>query len=390
MNPESSEAEASGPVPPPPSIPRATTILLALAGATVAAFGIAAIRGIFTPIFLALVITICVHPVRRWLQQHGVPRGIATGATIAAGFAVLIGLSVVLIAAFAQFSALLPQYAPQLDQLGASIAQVLESVGFGSEQAQTVLQAFTPGRIIGFITDLLGNITGLAGVLVIILTMLILMAVDGGRVAVLLTHLQFHRPAMATAFSGFAVDVRRYTVATTILGAAQGLFNWLVLFILQVPGAMAWGVLSFICSFIPNIGYFIAIIPPLVFGALSGGWPVVLAVILTYGVINSVIQSIIQPKYIGNAVSLSETLTFVSVLFWAAVLGAVGAILAVPLTLLVRTLLLDSDPSKVWRRALTGDKKDIESALKLEDEAIRARRPLRKRRRPPADGTRKK
>jgi AI-2 transport protein TqsA len=389
MQPESPGPEGSEPVS-RPGIPRATTILLALGGATVAAFGIAAIRGIFTPIFLALVITICVHPVRRWLQQHGVPRGIATGATIAAAFAVLIGLSVVLLAALAQFSALLPQYAPQLHQLGASIAQLLESVGVGSEQAQTVLQAFTPGRIIGFITDLLGNITGLIGVLVIILTMLILMAVDGGRVAALLTHLQPYRPAMAAAFSGFAVDVRRYTVATTILGAAQGLFNWLVLFILQVPGAMAWGVLSFICSFIPNIGYFIAIIPPLVFGALSGGWPVVLAVILTYGVINSVIQSIIQPKYIGSAVSLSETLTFVSVLFWAVVLGAVGAILAVPLTLLVRTILLDSDPSKVWRRALTGDKKDIESALKLEDDAIRARRPRRKPGRPHPDGTRKK
>jgi AI-2 transport protein TqsA len=388
MPSEASGPEASEPVS-RPSIPRATTILLALGGATVAAFGIAAIRGIFTPIFMALVITICLHPIRRWMQRHGVPRGIATGTTIAAGFAVLSGLSVVLIAALAQFSALLPQYAPQLDQLGASIAQLLESVGFGSEQAQTVLEAFTPGRLIGFITDLLGNITGMVGVLVIILTMLILMAVDGGRVAALLTHLQFYRPAMVTAFSGFAVDVRRYTVATTILGAAQGLFNWLVLFILQVPGAMAWGVLSFICSFIPNVGYFIAIIPPLVFGALSGGWPVALAVILVYGVINSVIQSIIQPKYIGNAVSLSETLTFVSVLFWAAVLGAVGAILAVPLTLLVRTILLDSDPSRTWRRAMTGDKKDIESALKLEDEAIRARRARRRPDSPHPDGTQK-
>ena len=324
------------------------------------------------------------------MQQHGVPRGIATGTTIAVGFAVLAGLSVVLIAALVQFSALLPQYAPQLDQVRASIANLLESLGFGSEQAQTVLQAFTPGRLIGFITDLLGNITGIVGVLVIILTMLILMAVDAGRVGALLTHLQGYRPAMAAAFSGFAVDVRRYTVATTILGAAQGLFNWLVLFLLQVPGAMAWGVLSFICSFIPNIGYFIAIIPPLVFGALSGGWPVVLAVILTYGVINGVIQSIIQPKYIGNAVSLSETLTFVSVLFWAAVLGAVGAILAVPLTLLLRTILLDSDPSKVWRRALTGDKRDIEAALKLEDDAIRGRRRRRKSDRPHPDGPRKK
>lgn len=389
MQPEASGPEASEPVP-RPGIPRATTILLALGGATVAAFGIAAIRGIFTPIFLALVITICVHPIRRWMQRNGIPRGVATGTTIAAGFAILIGLSVVLIAALAQFSALLPQYAPQLDQLGASIAHWLESVGVGTEQTQTVLEAFTPGRIIGFVTDLLGNITGMIGVLVIILTMLILMAVDGGRVAALLTHLQFYRPAMVTAFSGFGADVRRYTVATTILGAAQGIFNWLVLFILQVPGAMTWGVLSFICSFIPNIGYFIAIIPPLVFGVLSGGWPVALAIILTYGVINGIIQSVIQPKYIGNAVSLSETLTFISVLFWAVVLGPVGAVLAVPLTLLVRTILLDSDPSKVWRRAMTGDRKDIESVLKLEDEAIRARRARRRTDRPHPDSTPKK
>ena len=99
-------------------------------------------------------------------------------------------------------------------------------------------------------------------------------------------------------------------------------------------------------------------------------WPI----IIIYGGINSVIQSIIQPKYVGNAVSLSETLTFVSVLFWAVVLGPVGAILAVPLTLLFRAILLDSDPTIAWWRPLTGDKKDLEQLLKEEDEAIRARR----------------
>ena len=151
----------------------------------------------------------------------------------------------------------------------------------------------------------------------------------------LLTHLNYHRPALVTAFNDFGRGVRRYMVATTVLGVAQGLFNWLVLVILQVPGALLWGLLSFICSFIPNIGYFIAIVPPLFFGFLTGGWPTVLAVIVIYGGINSVIQSIIQPKYVGNAVALSETITFASVLFWAVILGPVGAILAVPLTLLV-------------------------------------------------------
>ena len=371
MGPEPSEAA------PRPGLPRTAIVLLTLACATVVAFGLAAMRGIVAPVFFAFVLTLCVHPLRHWLQGRGVPRGIATGSTIAAVFALLAGFGAVFVASLAQFSALLPQYAPQMAELGTSIAGMLETVGFGTEQVQAALEAFTPGAIIGFVGGLLGSITSLVGGLVVILTMLILMAVDGSRVPALLTHLQLHRPAVVAAFTGFGAGVRRYMIATTVLGAAQGLLNWLVLVILQVPGALLWGLLSFICSYIPNIGYFIAIVPPLFFGFLSGGWPTLFAVFVIYGGINGVVQSIIQPKYVGNAVALSETLTFVSVLLWAVILGPVGAILAVPLTLLFRTILLDSDPSISWWRPLTGDTKDLEALLKQEDDAIRARRARR-------------
>lgn len=371
MGPEPAEPS------PRPVLPRSAIILLTLACAAVVAFGLAALRGIVTPVFFAFVLTLCVHPLRRWMQGRGVPRGIATGTTIAAVFGLLTGFAAVFVASLAQFSALLPQYAPQLAQLGASLTALLESVGFGPEQTEAVLQGFTPGRLIGFLGGLLGNITSLLASLVIILTMLILMAVDGSRIPALLTHLTYHRPDLVTAYNDFGHGVRRYMIATTVLGVAQGLFNWLLLVILQVPGALLWGLLSFICSFIPNIGYFIAIVPPLFFGFLAGGWPTVLAVIVIYGGINTVIQSIIQPKYVGNAVALSETITFTSVLFWAVILGPVGAILAVPLTLLTRTLLLDADPALAWWRPLTGDTKALEAILKKEDEAIRARRARR-------------
>lgn len=366
--------QASSESDPRPGLPRSVTVLLALAGATVVTFGLGAIRGIITPVFFAFVLTLCVHPIRRWMQSRGIPRGIATGTTIAAVFGLLIGFAAVLVASLAQFSALLPQYAPQMAQLGASIAGALESLGFGADQAQAVLNGFTPSNIVSFIGGLLGNVASLVGSLVIILTMLILMAIDGSRIPVILTHLNYHRPALVSAFVGFGTGVRRYMVATTVLGMAQGVFNWLVLVILQVPGAPLWGLLSFICSFIPNIGYFIAIVPPLFFGFLTGGWPTVVAIIVIYGGINGVVQSIIQPKYVGNAVSLSETLTFVSVLFWAVVLGPVGAVLAVPLTLFIRAILLDSDPSISWWRPLTGDKTDVALLLQQEDDAIRARR----------------
>ena len=156
-------------------------------------------------------------------------------------------------------------------------------------------------------------------------------------------------------------------VVTTILGVAQGIFNWLALLALGVPGALLWGMLSFLCSFIPNVGYFIAIIPPLIFGAFVGGWPTVIAIIVIYGVINAIVQSVVQPRVVGNAVQLSQTLTFVSVLFWAVVLGAIGAILAVPLTLLVRTILIDADPANRMWRPMTGDFDETKVEMKAED-----------------------
>ena len=376
-----SESSETSPLHPDPhhdvahsAIPRSAVILLMLGSATLAAFGLAAVSGIFTPAFLAFILTLCVHPLRQWLQHHGIPRGIATGFSIAAVFVLLAGFAGALIAALVQFSALLPQFAPQIAQAGAAISGRLAAAGFGPEQVQAVEAGFNPGRIIGFLGGLLGSITNLAGILVIILTLLILMALDGSRAPALLSHLKVRRPALVSALDGFASGVRRYMVATTVLGLAQGLFNWLVLQILHVPGALLWGLLSFVCSFIPNVGYFIALIPPLFFGFLTGGWPTVVAVVVLFGGINAVVQSIVQPKFVGNAVNLSETLTFLSVLFWAVVLGPIGAILAVPLTLLARTLLLDSDPSLTWWRPMTGDRKDLERLLEEEDAAIRAHR----------------
>jgi hypothetical protein len=140
--------------------------------------------------------------------------------------------------------------------------------------------------------------------------------------------------------------------------------------------------LAFLCSFIPNIGYFIAIVPPLVFGALVGGWPTVVAVIVVYGLINAVIQSIIQPKVVGNAVSLSQSLTFVSVLVWAVVLGPMGAILAVPLTLLVRMLLVDSNPSVGWVLPALGEVDDVKREMdEIDAEAKVARMQRREEKR---------
>jgi predicted PurR-regulated permease PerM len=339
----------------PAALPRATVILLGLAAAVVVVFGLWAARSVVAPVVLALVLTICVHPLRRRLERAGVPRGLATGGAIVAVFALLAGFFIALYVALAQFATLLPEYAGEIEAALQNLAAALETVGIGAAQAETIVAGLEPSRAIEIATEFLGGLTAIVFSLVVVLTLLILMAMDATYGPAILRQLQSRRAALVVALIGFTANVRRYMVVTAGLGVAQGLINWFALTLLQVPGAALWGLLSFICSFIPNIGYFIAIIPPIVFGFLSGGWPTVIAVIVVYGLVNAVVQSIIQPKVVGGAVRLSETITFVSVLFWALVVGPIGAVLAVPLTLLARAVIIDADPSIRWWRPATGD-----------------------------------
>jgi AI-2 transport protein TqsA len=115
-----------------------------------------------------------------------------------------------------------------------------------------------------------------------------------------------------------------------------------------IPAAALWGVLSFITNYVPNIGFVLGLIPPALLALLSGGWGDLIAVVVLYSVLNFVIQTLIQPRFIGDSVGLSTTVTFVALLFWGWVMGALGALLAIPLTLLVKALLVDVDPRGHW------------------------------------------
>ena len=142
--------------------------------------------------------------------------------------------------------------------------------------------------------------------------------------------------------------IRRYWLVTTVFGLIVALLDGVVLLILGVSLPLVWIVLAFITNYIPNVGFVIGVVPPALLGLLSGGPRLMITVIVVYSVINFVIQSVIQPKYVGDAVDLSLTLTFLSLVFWAWVIGPLGALLAIPLTLMVKALLVDIDPASRW------------------------------------------
>ena len=372
------EAQAEAEADLPLSKHRNAFILIGIGGAVLASFGIAAISGIFGPVFFALVLTICVHPLRVWLEKRGVPRGIATGSVITAVMLLILGFGYLVLIAFGQFTELLPQFKDQIVAFGQDVAAWLSSIGISSNEIDDIATGFDPATLVGFLGGLVGGLTGWITLLVILFTMLLLMAMDAGFMPTVLRELYPARPLVAVSLVSYGHNVRRYMVVTTILGIAQGVVNWIALLLLGVPGAFIWGLLAFVCSFIPNIGYFIAIVPPIIFGALVGGWPTVIAVIVVYGVINAVIQSVIQPRVVGKAVSLSQTITFFSVLFWAVVIGPIGAILAIPLTLLVRLILVDTNRGMDWMRPMLGELDETRAIMAQFDAEAKAARKERK------------
>lgn len=334
---------------------RGLRVMLGLAAAVVVAVGCARFAGIIGPTVLALVVTICVQPARVFLERLGLARSLASALVIVVILVLIVGFSLALVVSVAQFATLFPQYADQIHDFEQQLAAWLTSLGVGQQEVQTLLAGLSPGKIIGAVSDLVGSVFGLGVSLVVVLALIVFMTLDAGWGRLIADRLRPARPQLVQALSGFTVSVRRYMVVTAVLGAAVAALDALALVLLGVPGAALWGLLAFITGFIPNIGYWIGIIPPVVLALLANGWQNAVVVIVVYAVINGVIQSGLQPHIVGSAVSLNQTIAFLSVVFWSAVLGPLGAILAIPLTLLVRSVLVDANPDAHWMRPVLGD-----------------------------------
>jgi hypothetical protein len=173
------------------------------------------------------------------------------------------------------------------------------------------------------------------------------------------------RPHLVEALTGFAGATRQYVVVSTVFGLIVALVDVAALYWLDVPLPWLWGLLAFITNYIPNIGFVLGLIPPALLAMLQGGVRQAVLVIVAYSVINVVIQSLIQPKFVGDAVGLSVTLTFLSLVFWTFVIGPLGALLAVPLSLFVKALLVDADPDSRWLDPLIAPGRQVVQPMRL-------------------------
>jgi AI-2 transport protein TqsA len=334
------------------SLPRGLIILLGGAGAVVAVGGMKAFASILGPTFLALMLTVTVHPVFGWLRRRGWPVWLSVIATLLGVFLIVLAVAGSLALALAQLASLLPTYEDRFNELLDQATAQLATWGVGTDQVHAALGKEGFGAVADFLGSLLGGLADAFADLLFLLTLLLFMGVDAAQFPSRLHWVAPQRPEVVAAFNRFARGTRSYLAVTTVFGLIVAVIDTGALWLIGVPLPLVWGLLSFITNYIPNIGFVIGLIPPALLALLEGGPKMMLLVIVVYSVINVVLQEVIQPKFVGDAVDLSVTLTMLSLVFWTFVIGPLGALLAVPLTLLAKALIIDIDPDTQWLAGL--------------------------------------
>jgi AI-2 transport protein TqsA len=333
-------------------LPRGLLILLGLAAATVSVAGIRAISGILAPTFLGLVLAIAVHPVRRLLRHRHAPSWLSTLTAIALAYAIVLTLVFSLLLAVARLVTLVPTYEDELSSLVDDVSSWLASLGVGQAQSSTLMSSLDLGRLADLLSSVLGGLLEVLSNLFFLGTLLLFVTADAAWFPQRLSEARPVRGELVEAFESFAHGTRAYLVVSTVFGLIVAVIDTGLLWALGLPAPALWGLLAFMTNYVPNIGFVIGLIPPAILALLEGGPGLCLAVIASYSLINVVIQTVIQPKIVGDVVGLSTTMTFLSLAFWTWVLGPLGALLAIPATLFTKALLVDVDTRSVWVRPL--------------------------------------
>ena len=332
--------------------PLGTLLLSAASGIAVLA-GMRIAAPILGPVFIALMLTIAWSPGSDWLRRRGWRPSISALMGIVLGV-IVIGLFFGLVyASLIQLQDKLPGYQPRVAAIQQMIRDRLSDLPIDTSQLFTS-EFLQPGSIIGYGLATIRRVTETAGTLLLLVLLMAFMMIEATRYPGKLKFALGTRSGAIERLSLFGETIRGYVVINAIFGLVAAVINTVVLLALGVDFAVLWGVVSFLLSFVPNIGFMIALVPPMLMALVERGFTPALTVIVAYTVINFIVDNVIKPRFVGSTVNLSPLIVVVSLIFWGWLLGPMGALVAVPLTIGARFFFETFDES-LWIARLMSD-----------------------------------
>ena len=339
--------------------PRATQMILLFAALVVVVAGLKAAQSFFVPVLLAFFIATVSYPVTGWLQRHRVPPAVSVLLTVLVDFAFLAAVIVLGVTIIGDLqekwdAEYYDLTRAKIQDASMGMAGKLEEWGVedGAEKVKELttenlaeLRNIKFGTILSFGTGVAARLLSFFATfgVVIVLTVFMLSEAQGFS-----RRFGAIRKARGPNFDRLAsamLDTQRYLGIKTLISLATGALAGILCWTAGLDFFLLWGILAFVMNFIPVVGSLIASIPPILLALIAkdGGTTDAMLVAGGYGLINMFLDNFVQPMLLGKRFGLSILVVVLCVLFWGWLWGLIGIILAVPLTMILKVVLDNSD-----------------------------------------------
>lgn len=300
--------------------------------------GIRVAADIIVPFILALFIAVVLNPVVQRMVKLRIPRVFAVSLLIVIIVMLMVLLLAYLGTSLNELARTLPQYRSSLVIPLKNLEPWLQRAGIGVSVDELV-KYIDPNAAMTLVTNLLAQLSNAMSSIFLLLLTVVFMLLEVPQLPNKLKQMM-SRPIEGMAAIQRAIDsVSHYLVLKTAISIVTGLVAWGMLAALDVRFAFVWGLLAFALNYIPNIGSVLAAIPPIAQVLAFSGLYDALVVLAGYLIINLVFGNILEPRIMGRGLGLSTLVVFLSLIFWGWLLGPVGMLLSVPLTIIVKIAL---------------------------------------------------
>jgi AI-2 transport protein TqsA len=331
-----------------------TRLLIIVATLAIIIAGIYQAQSVVSVSLVSVFLALVGMPPVLWLERKHVPKFVAVMIVMACMITLLLIVGGVLGASLSTFSDALPLYQKRLTGQLLGLKVFLASKGIVIAQ-KALLESLNPGRVMSLTAGLL-TAMGLAPNILLILLTVTFILLEASSFPIKLRSVLGDPKRDFPQVTTFINDIRRFMVIKTIISLIAGVTLGLWLFLLGVDYPVLWGFLAFLLHFIPNLGSIMAAIPAVLLAFLQLGiGPAALAA-AGYLVVGFTLGNVVEPRLMGRQLGLSTLVVFLSVLFWGSLLGPIGVVLCIPLTMSLK-FACESNESTRWIATFLGSEK---------------------------------
>ncbi len=324
-----------------------------MASVVVIIAGLKAASSLFVPFLLAGFIGLLCAPFLFWLRDRGVPNLIALLIVLMGLFGIGAVFGGLMSTSINEFTALLPSYQERFGSLVVSLTETLKEYGidFGSNPDEA--NPFDPQAALGMVGGLAGNLGSLLNNAFLLFLIVCFILLEAASIPRKVRDAFGDSPEIETRMTEIGTSIRRYLGIKTLTSMLTGILIYCALVLLGVKFAPLWGLVAFLLNFVPAIGSVMAAIPAVALAMVDNSLQTAAVVTAIYLTVNISIGNFLEPRALGEGMGLSPLIVVTSLIFWGWVLGPVGMVLAVPLTVILR-ITLDSQPQTQWVAVLLG------------------------------------